>query len=129
MEKAQEITSPEEMRRRLGAVLASAAYDGGLETGGGGGNVIGMNERVTRLEEWSKVATERLGRIETKVDALPNKTDLLTMVVATITTGVAIVGLIIGALAWIGDRTERAASPPSPAPVIIQMPPAAAPSK
>lgn len=104
-----------------------------LQTTGPGGTSTGMEERVTRLEEWSKVATDRLGRIETKVDALPSKTDMLTMFIATF----AVLALVFGGLAWLDGRANRYAQQQSgstpavaPAPIIIQLPaPTQQPSK
>jgi len=78
----------------------------GVETGGGGGDSTGMDQRVTRLEEWSKLAGERMGRIEDKLDTIlsavakvPTRTDMLVFTLTGLGLALAVVGAIVGALA------------------------------
>lgn len=87
-----------------------------LRKGGPGSTSGGMEERITRLEEWSKVASERLGRIETKLDTLPSKTDMLSMFLGVF----VVLGLVFAALSWLGDRASNSGSAPTP--IIIQVP-------
>lgn len=108
-----------------------------LRSRDGGGTSGGMDERVTRLEEWAKVADSRLGRIDDKLDivigrlsALPSRTDLVVYTLTGLGIALAIIAAIIGGLSWLGDKQDRA-QPGTPPQVIVvpQVAPTMAPTQ
>lgn len=85
---------------------ANLPDDEPLEKGGGGGDSTGMEQRVTRLEEWAKLSGERMGRVEDKLDtiigrlgALPSRTDLIVYALTGLGVSLAVVAAIVGGLA------------------------------
>jgi hypothetical protein len=48
-----------------------------LQSGGGGGTMDGMNERIIRLEERTDLFSKQLDRIVTRLDAMDAKFDLM----------------------------------------------------
>jgi hypothetical protein len=114
-----------------------------LQSGDGGGTSDGMDQRVTRLEEWAKLSDQRMGRVEDKLDGLG--TTLADMRAHMLTRGDiaderrqqtatawaiagVIVGLVSAVIAWTQLRqAERPTSPANPAPIIIHVPAAVPP--
>lgn len=104
-----------------------------LQTGDGGGTSGGMNERVTRIEEWAKQADARMGRVEDKLDrildrlgGLPTKGDMRNYLLMAIGIFVSIVALVFTGMSLM--QSSAAPTPAAaPAPVIIQVPPYPAP--
>jgi len=101
-----------------------------LETEGGGGDSTGMDQRVTRLEEWAKLSGERFTRIEDKLDKiltelgrLPTREAVLGYAIGGFALAAAVIGIIIGAMGWLETRASRVdTSAPAAAPMIIQLP-------
>lgn len=124
------VASLDDHRRKIGNKTKPA---GPLKPTGGDGTSGGMETRVTRLEEWAKVSDERLGRIETKIDGvaltlgkLPSRAEAIGYAVGGIAVAAAIVAIIVGAMGWLETRAARL-GPPTPVPIIFQLPAAAAP--
>ena len=109
-----------------------------MRTGDGDGTSGDMERRVTRLEEQMLGVREDLRDIKDQLrgfgallPTLATKRDMMNYLIAGLTIVVAIVGLVIGGLGWLETRTARvqpATSATAPAPVVIQMPPYAAPA-
>lgn len=104
-----------------------------LRKGSGGGNSGGMDQRLTRLEEWAKISEERAGRVEGKIDgivarisSLPSKGELIGYAIATAALLVAVVTGMVSGLGWLETRASRmqpVSAPVLAAPIIIQVPP------
>ena len=88
-------------------------------------------ERVVRLEEWAKISEARMTRMEDKLDqiirrlaATPTRIDLLGAFVAAL----AVLSIVFAGLGWLETRAARIQPAPAPAaPIVIQLPVAAAP--
>lgn len=105
-----------------------------LKDGDGGGTSGGMNERVTRIEEWAKQADARMGRVEDKLDrilerlgGLPTKGDMRNYLLMAIGIFVSIVALVFTGMSLMQSSAAPAPAA-APAPVIIQVPPYPAPT-
>jgi hypothetical protein len=124
------------MAKSAGAPIRMAedpsANDGNvLQSGGGGGTMDGMNERVIRLEERTDLFAKQLDRIVTRLDAMDEKLErrfaamdekLATLtklpskefLIGTIISALAI-ALAIAALTFaIADYAAKKATPASP---------------
>ena len=91
-----------------------------LKSDGGGGIYDDMEQRVIRIEEWAKLSDQRMGRLETKLDALPTKGDMLAMFLAVF----AAMGLVLAGLGWLETRASRVPAPLTAAPPAIIFVPA-----
>ncbi|HKR87700.1 MAG TPA: hypothetical protein VJS38_05950 [Phenylobacterium sp.] len=121
-----------DLQRQLDEVRQSKAP---LETGSGGGDSMGMDARVTKLETHMEYVRKDLDAISGKLDKLventsqlPTKRDLTTNTFAAIGIGFAVmaivVGGIIGGLGWIQSRV----SPAPAATPVASVPAASAPA-
>lgn len=95
-----------QLRDYLDPPSAEISEETPLENDGGGGDSTGMDQRVTRLEEWAKLSDQRMGRVEEKLDtiigklgSLPSRTDLIVYALTGLGVSIAVVGAIVGALA------------------------------
>lgn len=114
------------MGKATGAPIRMAdepsANDGNLlQSGGGGGTMDGMNERIIRLEERTDLFGKQLDRIVTRLDSMDEKLASLSklpskeFLVGTIISALAI-ALAIAALTFaIADYAAKKAAPATPA--------------
>lgn len=102
-----------------------------LETGPGGGDSGGMDPRVDLLEK-------RMDRVETKLDAmqdtlgqLPKRWEFVALLLAMVAVMLAGQANLLSAfqsgLTALQTAAPRADTPPASQPIIIQLPPPAAP--
>jgi hypothetical protein len=89
-----------------------------------------MEARFARLEDDVREVKADLKLLLAKVSALPTRANLNSYMLAGLTLGFAtmaiVIGGIIGGLSWI--RPEPPAVVSAPQPIIITLPPAAAPA-
>ncbi|MFM8608467.1 MAG: hypothetical protein ACKOBC_10975 [Hyphomicrobiales bacterium] len=104
-----------------------SADDISLQSGGGGGTMDGMNERIIRLEERTDLFSKQLDRIVTRLDAMDAKFDLMNEKLTGIAklpskefligslTAVLAIALAIAALTFtIADYAAKKAALPAP---------------
>jgi len=98
-----------------------------------------MDARVTRIEEWAKLADARMGRIEDKLDrigdrlaGMPTVNGLWGMIATVLGVALTLIAVVAAIFAYrqdtliaLSDRAIQAtqAAPAPPQTIVIQIPP------
>jgi hypothetical protein len=96
-----------------------------LSSGNGGGTFDGMEGRMSALEAHVKHIQSDLGEIKASLLILPTlgtKRDLITYTLTGLGFAVAMIAVVVGGLGWLETRAARIATPPAPAPIVIEVP-------
>jgi hypothetical protein len=108
-----------------------------LQSGGGGGTLDGMNERITRLEARTELFAKQFDRIAVQLDGIGNKLDvqnlqlaklptrefLLTTVLAAFAVALAVAALTFQVADYAAKQSAAPAVPSAPSqPVVIVVP-------